>query len=319
MIVYGVRRRERRARVAIPLIDLGRTGRPLSRAVDAAGRGTGAFMLAGHGVPPDLVRECRSATRAFFALPAAEKRRVAAPRKSVLRGYFPVGAEALSYSRGVATPPDLNESFMIGPTRGGAEQNRWPRRPRGLRELWTRYYREMERVSALLLAAFASACDLPETFFEDSFAGHQSRLRARFYPAQASAPTRGQRRLGAHTDYVAFAILLAERESGGLQLRRGRRWEDVVPVEGRFIVNLGDLFELWTDGRWRSPVHRVVNPPRAAAGRDRLSLAYFHSPADAAVVAPLDTCVPADRAPRFEPVTAGDYVRSRLRAARERA
>jgi isopenicillin N synthase-like dioxygenase len=303
----------------VPLIDLQLPSRRLSRLIDEAGRGPGTFALTGHGVPLKLLRETQAASREFFALPDVQKRRVAAPPTGILRGWFPVGAEALSYSRGVAGRPDLNESFMIGPLRGGAAPNRWPAAPRGFRGTWTRYYRAMEGVSARLLEVFATALDLPEDFFAAPFAGHEARLRARFYPAQPSAPRAAQTRLGAHTDYIAMTLLLTEDKPGGLQVRNGRNWADVRPEPGRLIVNVGDLLERWTNGRWRAVLHRVANPPRAYARESRLSLAYFHSPNDKAVVAPVDTCLVPGRAPRFEPVKAGDYVRGRLRAARKGA
>ena len=190
-------RNDKMTDVNIPLIDLRRwrrgtpaARRALARRVDRACRETGFLIVAGHGVPASAVRGAREAARAFFALAPAEKRRAARP--GVTRGWVAVGDEALSYSLGRRTPPDLNESFQIGPLDGRGGPNPWPARPRALKPAWTRYSREMERVAGELQSLFAAALGLPEDWFADKFDRHESRLRARYYPAQAVPPLPGQ-------------------------------------------------------------------------------------------------------------------------------
>lgn len=297
-----------------PLIDLRkwRRGsaaerRALARRVDRACRRRGFLAIAGHGVPVSVTRAARAAARAFFALPEAEKRRSARP--GVSRGWVGLGAEALAYSAGRRTPPDLNESFQVGPEGRGAP-NAWPRRPRALKPAWGRYYKEMERLSAELQGLFAAALGLPEGWFDDKIDRHASRLRARLYPAGAGAPLPGQLRAGAHTDYVSLAIVSADGR--GLQFRRGSRWIDAPRADGALLVNLGDLTARWTNGRWFSPPHRVANPARGARPEDRLSLIYFHAPNDDALIEALPGCGRA----KHPPVRAGEYVRAKLARAR---
>jgi isopenicillin N synthase-like dioxygenase len=85
----------------------------------------------------------------------------------------------------------------------------------------------------------------------------------------------GQQRAGAHTDYGSLTILFPQPGTSGLQINQNSNWLDVPAEENCFIINLGDLMELWTSGRWVSTLHRVVARPHQA---QRKSLAFFHQP-----------------------------------------
>ena len=126
----------------VPLIDIApwRLGgaedkAAVAEAVDAACRDTGFFTVAGHGVPEALVAATRAASAAFFALPEDEKLASAPPPERKLpRGFSPVGNRSLSYTREVEAPPDLQESFAVGPVAprgdGGGRQRHRPGLPR---------------------------------------------------------------------------------------------------------------------------------------------------------------------------------------------
>ena len=105
----------------IPVIDLapfrqgGAAGkRAVAAQVDAACRDYGFLQVTGHGVPGPVCDDLLDAWAAFFDLPMAEKLRSVVPDESANRGYSWPGKEALAYSRGEATPPDLMEAFNVG-------------------------------------------------------------------------------------------------------------------------------------------------------------------------------------------------------------
>ena len=291
------------------------------RAIDAACTDIGFFTIAGHGVPAALVDRMLETSRAFFDLPAAEKQRVARPRPEQSRGYIALGAENLSYSRGDASTTDLKEFFAIGPV--DVPDEAYYRRPEAYRpsrrtsgrsgprscgRVWTEYYRAMEGLAARLMRLFALALGLPETFFRDKTDRHISGIRANHYPEQVEPPAPGQIRAGAHTDYGAVTILLPENVPGLQVLNRQGAWVDVVAPPGTFVCNIGDLMQHWTNDRWISTMHRVVNPPRAAAaGNRRLSIPFFHQPNYDALIECLPTCCGPDNPPRYEPVTSGQH------------
>ncbi len=99
---------------AIPTIDLTplRSGdaaakREVARQIDAACRDTGFFLVAGHGVPTELITKTRQRAIDFFALPDDEKMKVQRPPSKISRGFNWVVERAIAYSMGENTPPDI--------------------------------------------------------------------------------------------------------------------------------------------------------------------------------------------------------------------
>jgi isopenicillin N synthase-like dioxygenase len=295
--------------------------RAVARAIGRACEDIGFFTIVGHGVDAALVQRMSDVSRAFFDLPLADKQRVRRPRPEQSRGYIGVGEENLAYGVGRATT-DLKEFFAIGPVDVPDEPyytapaaypsfapNVWPERPAGLRAIYTDYYRAMERLAGHLMRAFALALDLPEGFFRDKTDRHISGIRVVNYPDQPEAPAAGQLRAGAHSDYGALTILKAENAPGGLEvLNRAGEWVAVAPVVDSFVVNLGDLMMHWTNDRWISTLHRVVNPPRdAALGSRRQSIVFFYQPNYDAVIECLPGCSGPGHPPKYAPVTSGEH------------
>jgi isopenicillin N synthase-like dioxygenase len=312
----------------VPVIDLapfldgeaaGKTA--VVRAIGRACEDIGFFTIVGHGVNAALVRRMSDVSRAFFDLPVADKQRVRRPKPEQSRGYVGLGEENLSYGVGQATT-DLKEFFAIGPVDVPEEPyytcpaaypsfapNVWPARPPELRAVYTEYYRATERLADDLMRAFALALDLRGDFFRDKTDRHISGIRVINYPDQPAAPAVGQLRAGAHSDYGALTILKAENVPGGLQvLNRAGQWVDVAPVADSFVINLGDLMMHWTNDRWISTLHRVVNPPRdRALGSRRQSIVFFYQPNYDAVIECLPGCSGPGNPAKYAPVTSGEH------------
>ena len=309
----------------IPVIDLtpARTGgadgrRAVASLIDQTCRELGFFTITGHGVPLAALEMLRSTAHEFFSLPLLEKRRATHPVPRTPRGYIALGVEALSYGNDLKTPPDLKEYYHFGRERWpddayftSAEGRRyfipnlWPERPAGFREAAARYYAEMEKLVLLLMRLAALGLGLEERFFDDKIDRHITAMRINFYPEQQRPAAPGQLRAGAHTDYGAFTILNGENAPGGLQVltRRGE-WVDCATESGSFVVNIGDLLMRWTNDRWVSNTHRVVNPPDAVAARSkRLSIAFFHHPNYDALI----ECIAPPGAAKYPPVRSGEY------------
>jgi isopenicillin N synthase-like dioxygenase len=324
---------------AVPVIDISpyRTGnaaekRALAAEIDRTCREIGFMVIGGHGVDPSLIDAVETTSRTFFDLPVEEKMRIVRPAPDVTRGYQPFKAEVLVRSRGGSAAGDLNESLMIGPvdvddttyyTSPAAGRhfapNLWPERPDGLREAYERYYRVMDRLAIDLMRLFALALDLPETYFDTSVDRSISRLRVRNYPAPDVAPEPGQLRASAHSDYGSLTILKTEDRPGGLQVQgKDGRWLDVPHLPSTFVVNIGDMLARWTNDRWVSTLHRVVNPPpeRAAESR-RQSVVFFQNPNYDALVSCLPSCTDIRQPPKYPPTTAGGHLREKFLATQE--
>jgi isopenicillin N synthase-like dioxygenase len=305
----------------------------VARAIDAACQGSGFLSITGHGVDPELVASMLEVTTAFFDLPIEEKGRYVSDNSEGNRGYAAEGTEALSYSLGDASPPDLFEAFNIGReipddvddpyvTEVRATYffpNIWPDAPAGMRDVWLAYWDAMEELGFTLLEAFATALGLEPQWFHPFVDRSISVMRANNYQRRAGAPDLlpGQLRMGAHSDYGSLTILLAD-DVPGLEIRHpSGRWVPVsIPPDG-FIVNVGDLLADWTNDRWRSTVHRVVPPPPGDGPVRRRSIAWFQQPNWDAVIECVPTCTDPDSPPRYHPVTSGEHLLAKLMGPRK--
>jgi isopenicillin N synthase-like dioxygenase len=297
----------------------------LGAEVDGICRSTGFLAVSGHGVPQPIIDAAWSAAHAFFDLPAEAKDKVRAPYAGYPYGYLGPGVEALAKSKGADTPPDLKESFNGGPLSvppGLSDpealsfcyaETIWPAAPEGFADAWKAYYREMENLAARIMRVFAVALKLPEHFFERMIDRPISAMRALNYPEASVAPKPGQLRAGAHTDYGSLTILLPQAGSGGLQIYTPEgKWSEVPPVPGAFIINIGDLMALWTNDRWVSTLHRVVNSDGNAARRQ--SFAFFHQPNWDAEISCIESCLAPGETPRYAPVFSGPYLMSKFKS-----
>ena len=319
---------------AFPVIDIAAFAYPgsseaerdaVALAVAEACETIGFFAVTGHGVGPRTIGDLVEAAYEFFDLPMQEKLAVRRPRPEQNRGYMPPGDERLARLRGDETPPDLKELYTIGPFdlpddpyfTGPAAYpsfaaNLWPARPPRLRPALEAYWRALEGVARALCRAFERALDLPPEFFADKTERHISQLRIMHYPPPREPPMPGQLRAGAHSDLGMMTLLHSDNDIGGLEVMdRAGTWVGVPKINGAFTVNLGDLMMRWTNDRWRSTLHRVVNPPGLAdATSRRLSIGMFFIPNYDAVVASLDRTKP----PRYAPTTVADYRTARFAA-----
>jgi len=322
------------AKAVVPVIDISpwRDGDPAARRalaaeVDQTCREIGFMVIGGHGVDPGLIDAVETLSRAFFDLPLEEKMRIVRPAPDVTRGYQPFKAEVLARSRGADAAGDLNESLMIGPVdttdapyylaaAAGKHfaANLWPERPAGLRQAYESYYRVMDSLAIDLMRLFALALDLPEHYFDASVDRSISRLRVRNYPAPEIAPEPGQLRASAHSDYGSLTILKTEDRPGGLQvLGKDGAWLDVPHLPGCFVVNIGDMLARWTNDRWVSTLHRVVNPPLDRLGESRRqSVVFFQNPNYDAVVSCLPSCADPANPPKYLTTTAGGHLREKF-------
>jgi isopenicillin N synthase-like dioxygenase len=251
---------------SVPVIDISglRSSDPADRSRVAAGLGAAArdvgfLYVSGSGVDDALFERMLAATKEFFALPVAEKMRSYIGLSRCHRGYVPVGEEGVE--SGTA---DLKEAFdtaldlpaddpdyvagnpMLGP-------NTWPALP-GFAEAVTNYYAAVLEVGRRLLWAFAVALGEDPDVFARHATKTPSQLRLVHYPYNPDAED--ALGIGVHTDYECFTLL--KPTAPGLEVLNGAgQWIDVPPIDGTFVVNIGDMLELWTNGTYVATSHRV--------------------------------------------------------------
>ena len=171
-----------------------------------------------------------------------------------------------------------------------------------MRPLWEEYFLTMAEVSRQLMRMFAVGLGLDIDYFEDKIDKHISMFRVLNYPDQPTEPLPGQLRAGAHSDYGSLTIVRPEDKPGGLQvMTKSGEWFDIPVIPGGLVVNIGDLMAEWTNDRWVSTLHRVVNPPRDVAHDSRrISLVFFHQPNYDAMIECLPTCLPPGEQPKHD-------------------
>jgi isopenicillin N synthase-like dioxygenase len=303
------------------------------RQVASACEAVGFLIFAGHSLPPDLLQRAFDESHAFFQLPQATRARFTSSVKGQQRGYHDVATRNLARTAGVEAPADLRDSLFFGPlddhrayyahsadAQAAYALNIMPDVPRGVDATLVALYRAFERLAADIFRIFAVALTLPEDFFVDKMDRHFSIMACHHYPALLQPPQPGQLRAGAHTDFGAMTILAMTDALGGLEARAADgAWVPVTARPGELVINLGDLMQRWTNDRWRSTVHRVVNPPGLnMANSERQSIGFFVHPNYDAPIACIESCL-AGVEQLYPPITAGQHIKSKIDRSHARA
>jgi isopenicillin N synthase-like dioxygenase len=309
----------------LPVIDIAalrERGSSLAARRAVAGRigracgGIGFFYAVNHGVPRAVIEDAYRAGRRFFRLPNEDKLRVRVNARH--RGFNALG-DATMYR---ATRPDYKEFYSIGlelaeddpdvlagePLRG---PNNWPAFVPGFRAALTAYYEALGACGADLLRGVALSLGIAEEFFADKYEKRLQRTQIVYYPPQP--PDLGDDQFGVapHTDFGCITLLWQD-ERGGLEVRRpDGGWLAAPPLPGSLVVNVADLLARWSNERYRSAEHRVVN----RSGAERFSIATFYDPDFKAAVDPRDLGLPEGATPRHERTTAGAYILGRIDAS----
>ena len=285
--------------------------------IDAVFREIGFVLVTGHGIDSDVKERMLDQLRVFFALPVERKEEIAIGRSSCHRGYVGIGTETLDDANTLAG--DLKETIDSGPDQGPDHPevvagtplhgpNQLPDLP-GFRAAWQGYFDQAVEAARRVQRGVALALGLPADYLLDMPGETLYHFRMIHYPPQHRLPpAEGQLGCGAHTDYGSVT-LLTDDGVGGLQvMRRDGAWIDVHVPADHVVVNLGDLMAIWTNDRYVSNPHRVINPPDI----DRYSMPLFVTPPFHARIECLETCLEPGESPRYEPMVAGPYLLARF-------
>ncbi len=304
----------------LPIIDMEgvRDGNAASiaraaREINAAFTTVGFLYIANHGLAEPVIAEAVREAQGFFRQPTEKKREVAINKRH--RGFNALG-DALMYE---ATKPDYKEFYTMGlelpeddadvlagePLRG---PNNWPADRPGLRTAMTAYYDGIGRCGADLLTCVATSLGLAPNYFADKYRKRLQRTQIIYYPPHPETATEDQFGLAPHTDFGCITLLWQD-DNGGLEVleRQSRTWIAARPIPGTLVVNVGDLLARWTNDRYASTPHRVIN----RSGRERFSIATFYDPDFKAVVDPRQLGISGAEC-RYEPTTSGAHILSRI-------
>ncbi|KAF5004586.1 hypothetical protein FDECE_8916 [Fusarium decemcellulare] len=277
----------------------------------------GFFQITNHSVPLKQQQGALESAKKFFNLSQEEKDQVSKDKTTWNRGYEMLRSQILE----VGTQPELKEGFYIGEEiskdhpyfvnkKLNSGPNQWPealgKDLDGFKTHTMDYYHSCLNLASDLMRVLALSLDLKEDYFARFLDGAVATMRLLHYPSQpADADEKLTRGIGAHTDFGAITMLLQDKVDG-LQVwdQRTETWIDVQPTEGALVVNLGNLMARWTNEKYKSNVHRVINK----SGKERYSIPVFVSGNPDYVVDCIETCKAPQDAAKFEPATVEEVV-----------
>ena len=279
----------------------------------------GFAYIVGHGVPQSSLDAAFEASRQFHASPQPLKDSIAINRFH--RGYMGMATSTIvTSSVAKVRRPNLSESLMVmhelaaddpdflagKPMQG---PNQWPQWMPEFRPVIEAYIAEVDRAARTIIQTIALSLDLPEDALDPHFVRPTTFLRLLHYPPQPPASPEDQFGSAPHTDYGIITVL-AQDATGGLQVRpRGANdWIDAPPIEGAYVLNVADMLARWTNDRFVSTPHRVIN----RSGQERYSIPYFFDTDMNALIECLPTCTGPNSPAKYPAVRYGDYLIERL-------
>jgi isopenicillin N synthase-like dioxygenase len=306
----------------IPIIDLGPflAGAPgaaeaTARVLREACEGLGFFFVRNHGVDQATIDMAFAACEAFHSLPLERKLAVRAVGKIV--GYLPLGGQTQRTSvHGKSVAPDRSASFYVRqefaadhPDRLANKpwvfDNRWPEDLPDFKAMSLTYFAAMAALGNRLLELHALALGMER----DAMAMHEAfrpptyNLRMLHYPPRDPAMY-GQFGIGPHTDY-SYCTILAQSRLPGLEILSPKgNWIEAPALDGHLLVNNGDMCRRWTNERFRSAPHRVIN----RSGATRYSVPFFLGPRLDVRMDCWRTCKSDENPARHETLSFGDYL-----------
>lgn len=303
-------------------------------------RTQGFFQIINHSVPPSLQKQMIEASKEFFALPIEEKKKLDKCKETLSRQIFlhppirvanPHVAQN-NHNRGYevmygqlfeeGTKPDLKEGYYVAQDlspdhpqvlskKFAHGPNIWPESLGShFREICMDYLNQVTNLAEQVMQAIAISLGYDEHYFDEFCAEPMAFYKLLHYPPQAPDAHALQRGIGAHRDFGVLTLLL-QGDVPGLEV-----WDDATksyytapPVEGAYVVNLGNLFEQWTNDEYLSNVHRVIN----RSGVDRYSIPFNYNGNPDFVVKCIESCRDKAEDEKYAPVSVDDYVRRKYK------
>ncbi|KAL5426216.1 hypothetical protein PMIN04_002112 [Paraphaeosphaeria minitans] len=291
---------------------------------------SGFFYVTHHGIPSSILQSILQQAERFFKLPLASKQDLHIKTSKYGYGWEP--SEYTSLAGDLESKEGFNFGYEEGLDKSGGDgkyrnldgsddkANIWPKEEElpGFYEHVGEYYGAVLNLSRHMFRLFALSLDLPEDHFDAMFTHPGGIARLLYYPppkhpqltVSESVQEKEHIGLGAHSDYECFTLLLSSTTPGLEILRPSGHWHIATHIADAFIVNVADFMMRWTNGVYKSTVHRVVNRSR----RIRYSVPFFFSVNYEQVIETLPTCLDEGEKPRYPPIGAGEYILERLNA-----
>ncbi|KUJ19734.1 2og-Fe oxygenase family protein [Mollisia scopiformis] len=317
----------------IPIIDLSTISSPslssrqsIATQIHQAATHNGFFYVKNHGIASSTIENAYSSALEFFRQSEDIKQKVDATNSKSMNGWKAPKTQRINASESI----DVREtfSFRYNPVYDPEVPDEIPENVKNTVTIddfcWDQtynlphfkdhsldYWRETVKLARTLTRIFALALSLPEEYFDAKIKYPDAGVAINYYPPMpASSEQAGENSIGSHTDFQLFTILWQDN-NGGLQvLNRDGEWINAAPIEGTFVVNIGDYLQRITNDRYISTVHRARN----LSGKERISMPLFFGFNLDEMCGLLEICVDEEHPARYEAISCRDWVQKRVKA-----
>lgn len=269
---------------------------------------TGFAVVSNTRITASRVRKVLGVYEAFFACSPEEKARIDMARTGSNRGWGAPQGEQVNRQAN----PDYKEVFDCGfalpcdhPLAKHAvyAPNLWPQHPAGFEEVISSYFSQACDVAMDVLRGLSQSLGQPRDSFDAEFDPPMALLRGNYYPPRPAWAGRDDYGIAAHTDYGCLT-LLATDGAPGLEVRlHDGTWRELSAAPGEFIINFGEMMEVWTDGAVKATPHRV-----RGGAQKRLSIPLFFNPSYTTDISPPEQRVQIPAGPYLSQRFAETYV-----------
>ncbi|XP_078181170.1 jasmonate-induced oxygenase 1-like isoform X1 [Carex rostrata] len=269
----------------------------VTHAISHACKEWGFFQVVHHGVTPDLVQKMKDVWREFFYSPIDAKK-IYANNPTTYEGY---GSRVGVDKEAILDWGDYFFLYLLPESTKNLDM--WPKLPPNLREITEKYGEEVMKLCKVLIKAISKSLSLDESYMLKAFGGDDiaGTLRVNYYPKCPQPElTLG---LSPHSDPGVITVLLADEHVKGCQVKIGDSWVDIKPINGAFIVNIGDQIQVISNAIYKSVEHRVV----ANAQSERFSFALFCNPRGDMMIGSAPELVDPLSQPLYNPITFDEY------------
>ncbi|XP_073102266.1 2-oxoglutarate-dependent dioxygenase 11-like [Elaeis guineensis] len=286
----------------LPVIDLKRLLDPEfseeeSAKLDRACEEWGFFQLINHGVPDEVIKRMKEDIMEFFKLPLEEKKAFA---------QLPNNLEGYGQAFVVSEDQKLDWAdmvYLISRPLHSRNMRFWPTNPPTFRATLDNYSLELKQVAGCLFKFLAKNLGIEPGIISNIFKDQPQGVRINYYPPCPKA----DKVLGisSHTDATGLTLLLQVSDVQGLQIKKDGKWFPVDPLPGAFVVNIGDILEILSNGKYKSAEHRAT----INTEKERLSIAAFHGPDHDSMVGPLPELLKGGKE-HYKTMSYGDYTKT---------
>ncbi|XP_057422254.1 protein SRG1-like [Lotus japonicus] len=258
----------------------------------------GFFQLVNHGVSSSLVEKVKLEIQDFFNLPMLEKKKF---------WQTPQLMEGFGQAFVISEDQKLDWADMFYMTtlpKHSRMPHLFPQLPLPIRDTLELYSQELKNLGVVIIENMGKALKMEESEMRELFEDGKQSMRMNYYPPCLQP----EKVIGLtpHSDGAGLTILLQVNEVEGLQIRKDGMWVPVKPLPNAFIVNVGDILEIVTNGIYKSIVHRAT----VNSGKERLSIATFYSPRHDAEIGPAASLVNEQTPARFKRIGLKEFLRN---------